>query len=120
MTSAKSKSALALRMPYFEALRIWLRTRAVLISALEGTQPVLRQSPPMRSRSMSVFTLIERERMGGDCLNTGCVPSKALIKTARVLSQIRNASKYGIRSASADFDFAEVMERLRRVVRAIG
>ena len=64
-------------------------------------------------------TLIERERMGGDCLNTGCVPSKALIKTARVLSQIRNASKYGIRSASAEFDFAEVMERVQRVVREI-
>jgi pyruvate/2-oxoglutarate dehydrogenase complex dihydrolipoamide dehydrogenase (E3) component len=64
-------------------------------------------------------TLIEKHRMGGDCLNTGCVPSKALIKTARVLSQIRNASKYGIRSASAEFDFAEVMERVQRVVRAI-
>jgi pyruvate/2-oxoglutarate dehydrogenase complex dihydrolipoamide dehydrogenase (E3) component/uncharacterized membrane protein YdjX (TVP38/TMEM64 family) len=64
-------------------------------------------------------TLIEKERMGGDCLNTGCVPSKALIKTARVLSQIRNASNYGIRAASAEFDFAEVMERVQRVVRAI-
>ena len=64
-------------------------------------------------------TLIEKHRMGGDCLNTGCVPSKALIKTARVLSQIRNASKYGIRSATAEFDFAEVMERVQRVVRAV-
>ena len=64
-------------------------------------------------------TLIEKERMGGDCLNTGCVPSKALIRTARVLSQIRNASNYGIRSASAEFDFAEVMERVQRVIRAI-
>jgi pyruvate/2-oxoglutarate dehydrogenase complex dihydrolipoamide dehydrogenase (E3) component/uncharacterized membrane protein YdjX (TVP38/TMEM64 family) len=64
-------------------------------------------------------TLIEKERMGGDCLNTGCVPSKALIKTARVLSQIRNASNYGIRNASAEFDFAEVMERVQRVIRAV-
>jgi len=64
-------------------------------------------------------TLIEKERMGGDCLNTGCVPSKALIKTARVLSQIRNAPQYGIRSATAEFDFAEVMERVQRVIRAI-
>jgi pyruvate/2-oxoglutarate dehydrogenase complex dihydrolipoamide dehydrogenase (E3) component/uncharacterized membrane protein YdjX (TVP38/TMEM64 family) len=64
-------------------------------------------------------TLIEKERMGGDCLNTGCVPSKALIKTARVLSQIRNASKYGIRGASAEVDFAEVMERVQRVIRAV-
>ena len=64
-------------------------------------------------------TLIEKDRMGGDCLNTGCVPSKALIKTARVLSQIRNASNYGIRSASAEFDFAEVMERVQRVIRQV-
>jgi len=64
-------------------------------------------------------TLIEKHRMGGDCLNTGCVPSKALIKTARVLSQIRNSAKYGIRSASAEFDFAEVMERVQRVVKQV-
>ena len=64
-------------------------------------------------------TLIERHRMGGDCLNTGCVPSKALIKTARVLSTIRRAREYGLRSAQADFDFAEVMERVQRVVKAI-
>ncbi|MBM3367875.1 MAG: pyridine nucleotide-disulfide oxidoreductase, partial [Betaproteobacteria bacterium] len=62
-------------------------------------------------------TLVERHRMGGDCLNTGCVPSKALIKTAKVLAQIRDAEKYGIRSARAEFDFAEVMERVQRVIR---
>ena len=64
-------------------------------------------------------TLVERARMGGDCLNTGCVPSKALIRSARLLSQIRNSKKYGIREASAQFDFAEVMERVQRVVREI-
>jgi pyruvate/2-oxoglutarate dehydrogenase complex dihydrolipoamide dehydrogenase (E3) component/uncharacterized membrane protein YdjX (TVP38/TMEM64 family) len=64
-------------------------------------------------------TLVEKHRMGGDCLNTGCVPSKALIKTARVLSQIKNSSKYGIRSATADFDFADVMERVQRVIKTI-
>jgi pyruvate/2-oxoglutarate dehydrogenase complex dihydrolipoamide dehydrogenase (E3) component len=64
-------------------------------------------------------TLIEKHRMGGDCLNTGCVPSKALIKSARVLSQIKNSSKYGIKSATADFDFADVMERVQRVVKTV-
>jgi len=64
-------------------------------------------------------TLVEKHQMGGDCLNTGCVPSKALIKSARVLHEIRNSSNYGIRSAAAQFDFAEVMERVQRVVRAI-
>jgi len=64
-------------------------------------------------------TLVERHRMGGDCLNTGCVPSKALIKTARVLATIRRAKDYGLKSAGAQFDFAEVMERVQRVIRTI-
>ena len=63
--------------------------------------------------------LVERDRMGGDYLNTGCVPSKALIRTTRLLAQIRNASAYGIRSASAEVDFGQVMERVRRVIRTI-
>ncbi|MFZ3321332.1 MAG: dihydrolipoyl dehydrogenase [Usitatibacter sp.] len=64
-------------------------------------------------------TLIEKHRMGGDCLNTGCVPSKALIKSAKLVSQIRRSKDYGIRSATADFDFAEVMERVQEVVAKI-
>ena len=54
--------------------------------------------------------------MGGDCLNTGCVPSKALIRSARMLSYFRRAEEFGIRRAEADFDFAEVMERVQRVI----
>ena len=64
-------------------------------------------------------TLIEKHRMGGDCLNTGCVPSKALIRTAKLLSQIRRAGEFGIRRGEVDFDFADVMERVRRIVKAI-
>jgi pyruvate/2-oxoglutarate dehydrogenase complex dihydrolipoamide dehydrogenase (E3) component/uncharacterized membrane protein YdjX (TVP38/TMEM64 family) len=64
-------------------------------------------------------TLVEKHRMGGDCLYTGCVPSKALLKTAKVVSQIRNAEKFGLKQASVEFDFADVMERVQRVIRAI-
>ncbi len=64
-------------------------------------------------------TLVEKHQMGGDCLNTGCVPSKALIKTARVLATIRRAQEYGLKSARAEFDFADVMERVQRVIRTI-
>jgi pyruvate/2-oxoglutarate dehydrogenase complex dihydrolipoamide dehydrogenase (E3) component/uncharacterized membrane protein YdjX (TVP38/TMEM64 family) len=64
-------------------------------------------------------TLIERHKMGGDCLNTGCVPSKALIATTKLISHIRRSKEFGVRSASADFDFAEVMERVQRVVKQI-
>jgi pyruvate/2-oxoglutarate dehydrogenase complex dihydrolipoamide dehydrogenase (E3) component/uncharacterized membrane protein YdjX (TVP38/TMEM64 family) len=64
-------------------------------------------------------TLVEKHQMGGDCLYTGCVPSKALLKTAKVISQIKNSRKYGIEHASAEFDFADVMERVQRVIRTI-
>jgi len=64
-------------------------------------------------------TLIEKHRMGGDCLNTGCVPSKALIKSARVVAQMRHAADYGLRAPTVDFDFAQVMERVQRVVRTV-
>ena len=64
-------------------------------------------------------TLVEKHRMGGDCLNTGCVPSKALIKSARVLAQIRRAREFGFKNASAEFDFADVMERVQRVVKTV-
>ena len=60
--------------------------------------------------------LIEKHRMGGDCLNTGCVPSKALIRSARLLAEAREAQKYGLNALTADFEFAKVMERVQRVV----
>jgi len=47
------------------------------------------------------------------------VPSKALIRTTKLLAQIRRAQEFGIKSASAEFDFADVMERVQRVVRTI-
>ena len=64
-------------------------------------------------------TLIEKHKLGGDCLNTGCVPSKALIRSAKFLSHVARAQEFGCRGASADFSFADVMERVRRIVRAV-
>ena len=64
-------------------------------------------------------TLIEKHRMGGDCLNTGCVPSKALLRAARLAAEIRNAGEYGLRGARAEVDFAAVMDRVQRVLRAV-
>lgn len=60
--------------------------------------------------------LIEQHKMGGDCLNTGCVPSKALIRSAKMLSYARRADEFGFKSGSVDFDFADVMERVQHVV----
>ena len=64
-------------------------------------------------------TLVEKHRMGGDCLNTGCVPSKALIRTAKLLHDMKRSEEFGIRKAEADFDFADVMERVQRVVKQV-
>jgi pyruvate/2-oxoglutarate dehydrogenase complex dihydrolipoamide dehydrogenase (E3) component/uncharacterized membrane protein YdjX (TVP38/TMEM64 family) len=64
-------------------------------------------------------TLVERHKMGGDCLNTGCVPSKALIKTAKLLYQAKKSNSYGIKSITTEHDFAQVMERVQRVIQTI-
>jgi len=63
--------------------------------------------------------LVEKHKMGGDCLNTGCVPSKALIKSAKLVATMKHAADYGLKNARLDFDFAEVMERVQRVVREV-
>jgi len=57
--------------------------------------------------------------MGGDCLYTGCVPSKALIKSARLLAQAKRAREFGFKAMQVEFDFADVMERVQRVVRTV-
>ena len=63
--------------------------------------------------------LIEKHKMGGDCLNTGCVPSKALIRSAKLLSHIARSREFGIDQASAKFSFADVMERVARVIKQV-
>jgi dihydrolipoamide dehydrogenase len=64
-------------------------------------------------------TLIEKHKMGGDCLNTGCVPSKAILRSAKMLSYIKRAKEYGFKSANVEFDFADIMERVQRVIKAV-
>ena len=61
------------------------------------------------------IALVEKNYMGGDCLNFGCVPSKTLIRSARVVSELKNAAQLGMTSPAITIDFATVMERLRKV-----
>ena len=63
--------------------------------------------------------LIERHKMGGDCLNYGCVPSKALIKTARYIADLKRPEIFGVKSVDFDFDFADVMKRVHEKIAAI-
>src|SRR3977135_4098321 len=57
--------------------------------------------------------LIERNKMGGDCLNFGCVPSKALISSARLIDKMRRAEDWGLSKTEPKFDFNDVFARMR-------
>ena len=64
-------------------------------------------------------TLIEAHKMGGDCLNYGCVPSKALIKSAKLAHQMKHGAKYGLSDTTPSFSFKAVMQRIHAIIAAI-
>lgn len=64
-------------------------------------------------------TLVEAHKMGGDCLNYGCVPSKALIKSAKVAHDMRHATDYGLQNVDVNYDFKSVMARIHRIIATI-
>jgi pyruvate/2-oxoglutarate dehydrogenase complex dihydrolipoamide dehydrogenase (E3) component/uncharacterized membrane protein YdjX (TVP38/TMEM64 family) len=64
-------------------------------------------------------TLVEAHKMGGDCLNYGCVPSKALIKSAKVAQQMKQADLYGLKAVKPSFSFRQVMARVNEVIKKI-
>ncbi len=64
-------------------------------------------------------TLIEKHKMGGDCLNNGCIPSKALIRSAKFLYLIQQSAFFGIKKAHVTFDFADVMDRVHSIIKTI-
>ena len=63
--------------------------------------------------------LVEKTKMGGDCLNTGCVPSKALIRAAKSVAEIKRADQFGVSIGSPSVDFASVMARVQQVIKEI-
>ena len=63
--------------------------------------------------------LVEKHKMGGDCLNTGCVPSKALIKSAKLAQQIKESEKYGVKTNGSEVDFQQVIQRVHKVIEEI-
>ena len=64
-------------------------------------------------------TLIEKNKMGGDCLNTGCVPSKSIIRSAKLAADMNRGPALGFRQMKPEFDFADVMERVQRIIKKI-
>ena len=65
------------------------------------------------------IALIEKNKMGGDCLNTGCIPSKALIRSAKFMVDVKKSQKLGFKSVHAEFDFGDVMERVQRIIKTV-
>lgn len=64
-------------------------------------------------------TLVEAHKMGGDCLNYGCVPSKALIKSAQIAHDMRHGADFGLQNVEANYDFRSVMARIERIIKTI-
>ena len=64
-------------------------------------------------------TLIETHKMGDDCLNYGCIPSKALIKSAKIAKEMGHAERYGLQNVQPEFSFRKVMQRVHDVIKAV-
>ena len=64
-------------------------------------------------------SLIEKHKMGGDCLHTGCVPSKALIRSAKFIAHVRRAQEFGCKPATVEFELKDIMQRVHQVIKKI-
>lgn len=89
-----------------------IKTDLCIIGAGAGGLSVAAGAAQMGAR----VVLIEKAAMGGDCLNTGCIPSKALIAAARTAQTMRMAQDFGITSVEPEVDFAAVQDRITRVI----
>ncbi|MFN1833635.1 NAD(P)/FAD-dependent oxidoreductase [Balneola sp. MJW-20] len=63
--------------------------------------------------------MVEKERLGGDCTWTGCIPSKALLKSARLVRQLKEGSRYGLKDQEVSFDFPEIMDHVRKTIQEV-
>ncbi|MDG1205165.1 MAG: FAD-dependent oxidoreductase, partial [Pseudomonadales bacterium] len=64
-------------------------------------------------------TLIEKNKMGGDCLNTGCVPSKSIIRSAKLAADMKSGSALGMKDMTPDFEFKDIMQRVHSIIKTI-
>ncbi|MBI2026659.1 MAG: FAD-dependent oxidoreductase, partial [Deltaproteobacteria bacterium] len=63
--------------------------------------------------------LIEKKKLGGDCLNTGCVPSKALIRSAKIIHYFQKAQTYGVKKCDYGFDYSDIIRRVKEIQKKI-
>ena len=107
---------------HMEKLRVFQRWRSVRPKTFDRKLVVIGAgagglvSAYIAAAVKAKVTLVEANLMGGDCLNYGCVPSKALIRTARLAQQMRQADAYGLRPVTPAFDFQKLMQRVQQVI----
>ena len=107
---------------HMEKLRVFQRWRSVRPKTFDRNLVVIGAgagglvSAYIAAAVKAKVTLVEANLMGGDCLNYGCVPSKALIRTARLAQQMRQADAYGLRPVTPAFDFQKLMQRVQQVI----
>ncbi len=116
LLAKKTLSLLQARRVYqgFEKPRQFDRNLVVIGAGSAGLV-----SAYIASAVKSEVSLIEKNRMGGDCLNTGCVPSKALLRSAKFLSHIKRSKEFGIHTATVEYEFADVMQRVQDVIEKV-
>ena len=107
---------------HLERLRVYARWRSARPKTFERNLVVIGAgagglvSAYIAAAVKAKVTLVEAHAMGGDCLNTGCVPSKALLRSAKLAQQMRHADAYGLRATEPEFDFKRLMQRVQQVV----
>jgi pyruvate/2-oxoglutarate dehydrogenase complex dihydrolipoamide dehydrogenase (E3) component len=82
-----------------------------------GSGPAGEAAVTVARRHKRSIALIERDKLGGDCPNVACVPTKALLRSARIFSLLQRAHEFGLRAGQADFDWGRIVARKDRIVR---
>ncbi|EAT17233.1 FAD-dependent oxidoreductase [Desulfuromonas acetoxidans] len=106
-------------MKMAELMQHWLPQRYDYNLVVVGAGAAGLVSAYLSAAAGARVALVEQAQMGGDCLNRGCVPSKALIRSAHLAQQMRQADHYGLPGQDVDVDFAQVMERVQQTIRTI-
>ncbi len=112
-------------LDYFKRRKVYARWNAVKPKSFDRNLIVIGAgagglvSALIAAAVKAKVTLVEAHKMGGDCLNFGCVPSKALIKSAKLAHQMKHGGKYGLTDTQAVFSFKTVMQRIHAVIAEI-
>lgn len=110
---------------FFDARKVYKKYKGLKPKSFERNLVVIGAgsaglvSSYIASAVKAKVTLVEQAKMGGDCLNTGCVPSKSLIRISNLIYEMNQAEKLGLKNNASDYDFSDVMSRVQQVIKKI-